>query len=162
MRKLWLTVVLLLVGGMAAQAQQPGMRRQQLQQQVMTRLMENYRVQAGLDDDQFDALRRVMKESLERRAELQQRERALWVALEGQMRPGVAADADSLTRTMDSLIEIQNELVEQQRLDLQRYSEFLNPVQRAQLMLLTRRFQNNVNQIMQRRMQQGRPPGGIP
>jgi hypothetical protein len=159
MRRLWVTVVVLLLTGGAALAQQPGVRRQQLQQEVMQRLMENYRVQAGLGEEQYENLREVMLESLGQRAELLQRERIMWTALQGQMRPGVGADADSVSGLMDSLIGIQDQLVQLQRQDQQRYAEFLDPVQRAQLMLSTRRFQNNVNQIMQRRRQQGRPPG---
>lgn len=159
MHRCWATIVLLSVCGAVLHAQQgPGPRRQLLQQQVMQQLMENYRAQSGISDEQFTRLRDVMTQSLLQRAELQQRERELWMALEGQMRPGVAADADSLVGLMDALLEVQSQVVALHENDQLKYSEFLSPVQRAQLMLATRRFQNSVNQIMQRRMQQGRPP----
>ncbi len=159
MRRFLSTIVMLSVCGTVLHAQQgPGPRRQLLQQQVMQQLMDNYRAQSGINDEQFARLREVMTQSLLRRAELQQRERELWMALEGQMRPGVAADADSLAGLMDALLEVQSQVVALHDDDQRRYAEFLSPVQRAQLMLATRRFQNSVNQIMQRRMQQGRPP----
>jgi hypothetical protein len=144
----------------AVSAQQPARRQRQLQQQVVQRLMQNFRAQAGLTDQEYERFRDVITSSFTQRAEIQLRERSLWVALDGQMRPGVAADADSLTAIMDALIDVQSELVELQRQDQQQYAEFLTAVQRAQLMLTTRRLQNNIQGIMQRRGQPVIPPGG--
>ena len=78
------------------------------------------------------------------------------MALQGQMRPGVAADADSLEVLMEALIAVQQERVDQARADMERYSEFLDPVQQAQLMLSLRRLQF---QIEGARMRQRGPPG---
>jgi hypothetical protein len=144
----------------AVSAQQPGRRQRQLQQQVVQRLMQNFRAQAGLTDQEYEQFREVITRSFTQRTEIQLRERSLWLALDGQMRPGVAADADSLTRIMDSLVDVQSELVELQRRDQQEYAEFLTPVQRAQLMLTTRRLQNNIQGIMQRRGQPAIRRGG--
>lgn len=144
----------------AVSAQQPARRQRQLQQQVVQRLMQNFRAQAGLTDQEYERFREVITSSFTRRTEIQLRERSLWAALDDQMRPGVAADADSLIRVMDSLIDVQSELVELQRQDQEQYAGFLTPVQRAQLMLTTRRLQNNIQGIMQRRGQPVIPPGG--
>ncbi len=143
----------------AVSAQQPGRRQGQLQQQVVQRLMQNFRAQAGLADQEYEQFREVITRSFTQRTEIQLRERSLWVALDDQMRPGVAADTDSLSKIMDSLIDVQSELVELQRRDQQEYAEFLTPVQRAQLMLTTRRLQNNIQGIMLRRGQPVIPPG---
>ncbi len=147
-----------LAGPVGAQ-NQPGPQRRQLLQQVIERLLENGRVQAGLTDEQFGRYREIARRSIARRNEIQGRERVLWRALEGQMRPGVAADEDSATALIDSLIAVPGQLVDLMRAEQREYGEFLTPVQRAQLMLIHRRFENNIQQILQRRLQ-NRPGQG--
>ena len=72
------------------------------------------------------------------------RERQLWMALQAQMRPGVAADEDSLRTMMAALIEIQQEHVDEAREEMATAAEFLTPVQQAQLMLAVRRLQSQI------------------
>ncbi len=74
------------------------------------------------------------------------------------MRPGVAADPDSLNTLMDALIQVQADRVEQARTEQAEYAEFLTPVQRAQLTLSWRRLQGQIEQVRQR-MRGRRPPG---
>ena len=126
--------------------QNPQMRRQ-LQQQVVERFMENVRVQAGLSDEQMERVREVARESFEARQELAERERETWRALEGQMRPGVAADADSLGALMDNLLAIQDERVTQARQEQAAYAEFLTPVQRAQLTIAWHRLHLQIERV---------------
>jgi hypothetical protein len=127
-------------------AQNPQMRRQ-LQQQVVERFMENIRVQAGISDEQMERVREVARASFEARQALAQRERDVWRALEGQMRPGVAADADSLETLMESLLTIQDERVTQARGEQASYAEFLSPVQRAQLTIAWRRLNMQIERV---------------
>ncbi len=138
-------------------AQEPPERRQQLQQEVMRRFTENYRAQVGLDDEQAARFEETAQRSMEHRTTALQRERQLWMALQGQMRPGVGADEDSLRTLMAALIDIQQERVDQTREEMAAYGEFLTPVQQAQLMLSLRRLQH---QIEGARMRQRGPPGG--
>jgi len=122
-----------------------------LRQRVMMRFMETYRIQAGLTDQQFARFRREMRRTFEERAALQRRQRELYLALEGQMRPGVAADADSVSRLLDGLEQAQQEQVDQFKAERKAYSAFLNPVQVAQLVLAWQRLQQQVQQVLQRR-----------
>jgi len=162
MRSLTLTVLMAISVSGAGQAQQGQARqRQMLQQQVMQRYMTSYRQQAGLSDEQFELFRSTATNSNEQRREIQARERELWQALQAQMRPGVAADPDSLTQLMDGLLAIQQEFLDLTRTEHQVYAEFLTPVQRAQLLIATRRLQESIQQIMRRRQGQG-SPGGSP
>ncbi len=158
MRKILLIPALaaLAVAPLQAQDDRPPQRRMQLQQEVMHRFMENYRSQVTLDDEQFAQFEEITRQSMERRGELLRHERGLWMALQGQMRPGVAADADSLTTLMEALLAVQQERVDQARADMERYAEFLDPVQQAQLVLSLRRLQF---QIEGARMRQRSPPG---
>jgi hypothetical protein len=159
MRALTLTALLAIALTSAGQAQQGQMRqRQRLQQQVMQRYMQSYRQQAGLSDDQFRQFTEMTSRTFSERAELRERERALWQALEQQMRPGVAANADSLTKLMDDIMDIQQQVAEAERQTQEELAKFLTPVQRAQLMLSQRRLQMNIEEIMRQRREGG---GGI-
>ena len=126
--------------------QNPQLRRQ-LQQQVVERFMENVRVQAGLSEEQMERVREVARQSFEDRQALAERERRTWRALEGQMRPGVAADADSLEALLDRLLGIQDERVAQARQEQATYAEFLTPVQRAQLTIAWHRLHLQIERI---------------
>lgn len=134
-------------------AQTPDMERERLQEQVLERFMANYRSQAGLSDEQFVRFQRVAREAFEARNALNRQERALWRGLEGQMRPGIAADADSLSRLLAGLVDIQSQRVERLRMDQAQFGEFLSPVQLAQLTIAIRRFQMQVERVLQQRMQ---------
>lgn len=126
---------------------------ERLREQVMRRFMENYRNQAGLTDEQFARFQDVTRRAWERRRELEQRERALLRALEGQMRPGVAADQDSVAALIDALIDAQAARVQHARSDQEEYAAFLNPVQRAQIVLAWTRLERQIQQIVRRRME---------
>ena len=160
MYRIWLIPITLGVLAGPALAQRPDMPPEQLRQQIMRRFTTNYRQAAGLTDEQSEQFRGVTQRVFEQRAELQQRERALWQALEGQMRPGVAADGDSLTGLMGALFDVQAERVERSRAIQGEYAAFLSPVQQAQLMLAMRRFMVQIEGVRRRMMQQqGRRPG---
>lgn len=141
----------------AAGAQEP--LRDSLQARVTERFLFNYRNAARLTDDQFLKLQDALRRSTQERAELQRRERDVWMALEGQMRPGVAADADSVRRLLDALVALQAERAEQLRREQAAMGGFLTPVQRALFAIEFRRLQARVEDIRrQRRMPLMRMP----
>ncbi len=159
MRRLWLIPMALSILGVPALAQEPGMGPEQLRQQIMQRFLMNYRTSAGLTDEQFEQFSQVAERSFRARGEFQRREREIIQALEGQMRPGVAADEDSLVVLMDALVELQTQRVEQGRTELAEYAAFLTPVQQAQLVLTMRRFMFQIEGVRRRMQQRGRQPG---
>ncbi len=142
-----------------AAAQNPPMRRQMLQQQVIERFLANYRAQAGLDDAQFERLRETLRQHFETRNALAQREREAFRALESQMRPGVAADDKTVSSLLEDLVRIQQERAEQTRKEQQEYAVFLTPVQRAQLTLAWQRLQMQMERV---RAGQGGPRMELP
>lgn len=154
---LGLIAVALVLGVSPLWGQNPMERRRQLQQQVMQRFIENVRSQAGLSDENFGRLQQVMRRSFEARNELQRREAEVWMALEGQMRPGVAADADSLNVLLDALLAVGAERVAQARREQAEYAEFLTPVQRAQVTLAWRRLQMQIERMGQMERMRRRP-----
>jgi hypothetical protein len=140
-------------------AQDPEVRREMLQQQVVQRFLANYRAQAGLTDGQFEQFREVTRRSFEARADLARRERGVWLALEAQMRPGVAANPDSVVVLLDQALAIQQEQLDQARREQEEYARFLNPIQRAQLAIAWRRLQMQIEGVRGRMMGPGRRQG---
>jgi hypothetical protein len=152
MRTLALVSLLLAFAAPAlAQGGPPGPDR--LREQVMQRFIENYRVQAGLTDQQFSRFQEAVRRSWDQRRNFQDRERALLQGLEAQMRPGVAANQDSVSRLLDGLVQLQANRADQSRKEQAEFAEFLNPVQRAQLVLAFARLERQIEQLLQRRME---------
>ena len=152
MRSLIALVMLLALAGPLSAQGRPNPER--LREQVVARFIENFRNQAGLTDEQFAQFQTITRRSWQARRELEQRQRQVLQALEGQMRPGVAANPDSVATLIDTLIEIQAGQVARARTDQADYAAFLNPVQRAQLVLSFTRLERQIEQIVRRRMQQ--------
>lgn len=153
---MWLTGGLLVSSSTSLAAQEPTPPPERLREQIMERFLMNYRQQAALDDDQFRQFQQVALSSWQERRALEQRERALYRALDGQLRPGIAANPDSVGILLDGLLAVQQERVDRARADQAAYAEFLSPVQRAQLVLMTARFERQIEEIMRRRMEQRR------
>lgn len=164
MRTLWtLGLLVLVVSPLLAQQGPPpgagpgGPAAERLRQQVMQRFLQTYRTQAGLTPDQDRRFQEVFRRSVDQRRDLQQRQQQLFRALEGQMRPGVAANPDSLTRLLDAIVAQQAAMVEQTRNEQREYAQFLTPVQRGQLVLMTERLQQQVQDVIRRRMEMRQP-----
>jgi hypothetical protein len=139
---------------LAAQGEPPMVET--LRRQVMERLVQSFRTQAGLTPEQDERFRVVVARSLQQRRQLEQQERMLWRALQDQMRPGVAANPDSLTGLLDGLLAAQQSRVDQARDEQREYAAFLTPIQRAQLTLMLQQLQRQIEQVLQRRpMRQG-------
>ena len=154
MRAVLFTLLCGVAVSQAVEGQAPGRQRRELQQQVVQRFMQNVRVQAGLSDDQFEQFGNVTRDSFEERATLARQEAALWRALEGQMRPGVAAEADSIAVLMTGIADITEERAALTRVEMEQFETFLDPVQRAQVMLAWRRLQLQIDRILQGRTDQ--------
>ena len=161
MRTILLTLLCTVAVSYSAQGQGPTRQRRELQQQVVQRYMQNVRVQAGLSDGQFEQFGTVTRDTFEERATLARQEAGLWRALEGQMRPGVAAEADSIAVLMTGIADIMEERAALTRAEMEQFETFLDPIQRAQVMLAWRRLQFQIDRILQGRTDQPmRRPGG--
>ncbi len=150
----WLIALVALLALAEPMSAQVRPNPERLREQVVARFIENFRNQAGLTDDQFTRFQTVTRRSWQTRRELEQRQRQVLQAMEQQMRPGVAADPDSVTTLIDALLEIQEGQVARARADQEDYAAFLDPVQRAQLVLSFTRLERQIEQIVRRRMQQ--------
>jgi hypothetical protein len=153
MHRAWLVALGLFTTPLWAQQQLP--RRQALIQQITERFMGNFRQQAGLTPEQYQKFRGVAQRSFQERRLRQQQEQEFWRALESQMRPGVAANPDSVTKLLDGIVAIRTANLEALRADQKEYATFLSPVQRAHLFLQFERLQRNIEEMIQQRIQRG-------
>lgn len=128
-------------------------RARMLREQVERRFGQMVQQDLQLSEPQMQQLRGAMRAHQERRRELAQRQMAVMQAIRFQMRPGIAADRDSLARLLDTETQLRVEHAQQEG-QLERELGFLNPVQRARFMQMMRRFEDQVQEIRRRRMQQ--------
>ena len=154
-RVLW--VLLLALGGsrpLMAQVDDSG-RTEQLRHRVEGRFAERVREQLQLSDDQMNRLRGTARTYGARRRELAGREREIRTALAEQLRPGVAADQDSVSRLTDALVEIRDEQVHTLQDENREMAEYLTPVQRSQLFVMRERLIRRAREIRQERGESG-------
>ena len=159
MRRTGLVVALALALAPAAgrlMAQDPmapaGERVEQLRQQIEDRFAARAQEELGLNDEQFQRLRTTSAQFAAQRRGVEQEERRLRQAMAVQLRPGVAANQDSVARLIDALINVRSASVESYRAEMKALSSFLNPVQRAQYLILRERLMTLAQEVRARRL----------
>jgi hypothetical protein len=160
-RSLWGLAFIALTGFAPAHAQDTGgeedpARAQQLRQQIEDRFATRVKEELGLSDEQLAKLRATSVTYGSRRRELQARERLLRSALGAQMRPGVAANQDSVSKLTDGLVNLRSAYAQTLRDENNEMATYLTPVQRTQLLAMRERFLRRIQEIrQQRRARQG-------
>ncbi len=164
MRKAFLGALLVFVVGPLTAQEQVGPGREVLRQQVLERFTQNFIREAGLTEDQRAEFRQTLQRHFRERGRFAQRRRGLLRAIEEQMRPGVAADEDSVTRVLESIVALGEEMATAVRAEQEEYAGFLAPVQRALLLIHYERFRRQIEGVQRRGMQRrgNRPGGGGP
>jgi len=147
-----LSIVALLVAVATAPASgqgsaAPTQRRDQLRQLIEERFTERAKEQLGLTDDQTTKLRETSRKFGGQRRELEARGMAVRDALSRQLRPGIAANRDSVSKLTDAAAEIRVQYAQTFREELRETSKFLDPVQRAQLYTMRERLLRRAREI---------------
>jgi Spy/CpxP family protein refolding chaperone len=153
MRRLVLLVALSLAAHGDVAAQDPDTTRPQataLRQRIEERFAQRVQEQLALSDEQAAKLRATSQEYGERRRKMEARERDLRVALTGQLRPGVAANEDSVARLTKALVDLRVDYANTWRDEMNALS-YLTPVQRAQLYVMRDRLLQRVQEIRDER-----------
>jgi Spy/CpxP family protein refolding chaperone len=135
---------------------QEGPRAAALRRELELRFAMQVQQQLQLSEEQTAKVRDIMSGFAERRRELEQQERQLRVALNAQLRPGIAANPDSVNRLVDAIAtgRVSNaQLVQEEMREL---STVLDPVQRGQLFLMRDRLLQRVQEMRQQNRM--RPP----
>ena len=94
-------------------------------------------------------MRTTVAAMFERRRTLEEDERRYRAALAGQLRPGVAANQDSVARLMDAILEVRSRYVESYRDEMKEMAAYLTPSQRAQYFILRERLLDRVRAARQ-------------
>ncbi|HEX9729870.1 MAG TPA: hypothetical protein VGA37_15345 [Gemmatimonadales bacterium] len=132
-------------------AAQVGPTPERLREEVVNRFLQNYRAQSGLSDEQFAQFQEMTRRVWMARRDFDRQERRVMIGLEEQMRPGIAADPDQVSALLDELMHLHVRRAAQAQSDQAEYAEFLNPVQRGQLVLAFMRLDRQIEQIMRER-----------
>jgi len=140
---------------LAAQEQRYGPGREELRHRIEERFTAHARDRLGLTDEQVKRLSETSREFGGRRREIEARARTIREALAGQLRPGIAADRDSVTKLTDAALDLRIAYAETFRDELRATSKFLDPVQRAQLFAMRDRLLHHAKEIHGRRRDHG-------
>ena len=133
-------------------------RREQLRAQIEARWDQRVKAELGLTDQQMDRLRATVRADRDRRIHVQDREMDLRRAMADQMRPGVAANQDSLSRLQDALAQNHVARAELEQQEQRELATFLSPVQRTRLLYMRQMLMQRIQTIREGRWRpQGRP-----
>jgi hypothetical protein len=155
-RSLWGLALVAAIGASPALAQNPyteddPARVQELRQRIEDRFAARVKEELGLTNEQLAKLRATSQTYGGRRRELEARERTLRSALAAQMRPGVAANQDSVSKLTDGLVNLRSSYAQTLRDENGEMSKYLTPVQRSQLLAMRERFMRRIQEIRQQR-----------
>lgn len=106
---------------------------------IQQRFARQVQQQLGLTQEQADKMRATTLTYFAKRRTLEIQERRLKQALASQMRPGQAADQDSVARLTDQLLTLKIQQVQSYRDELKEMT-YLTPVQRAQFFIMRERL----------------------
>ncbi|MGH2668194.1 MAG: hypothetical protein ACREMF_02385 [Gemmatimonadales bacterium] len=157
MRKFIWALGLALAMGPALAAQEVGVppedsaERERLLQQIEQRFGRVVQRQLGLTADQAAKLRTTEERFRQRRRAILRQQLEFRIALQGQMRPGQAADPDSVRKLMDGIQSNRGELLRLEQEQDQEMAEYLTPVQRAQYQMLRERLIQRLAEVRRER-----------
>jgi len=160
MRRLILGCVLVALSAVPALAQQPTgpeSRREELRRRLEERFALRVQEELNLSTDQMSRLRATSREFAGRRRELEALQRDLRRALADQMRPGVAAAQDSVAKLTDGLVDLRIDYARTLKDEMTQLGKFLDPVQRAKLLVFRERLIERVQRLRQERQEGGGP-----
>jgi Spy/CpxP family protein refolding chaperone len=130
-----------------------------IRQQIEQRFAQQIQANLGLTDQQAVKLRATFNAYAPKRRAMEQEERAIKRGLQGQLRPGIAANADSVAKLVDRLLELKVTYAQSFVDENREMSKYLTPVQRAQFQVMRERLMARIEAIRQQRQQQLRQQG---
>jgi len=153
MRKTTLLLLgLSLTGAGSLAAQDPGDdtgRAGELRRQIEDRFTARVQEELGLNDQQALKLRETVGVYFVKRRTLEAEERRLRQGLAAELRPGVAANKDNVARLTDQLLDNKVRYVETYRAEVKDLGAFLDPVQRAQFLIMRERLLDRVKEAQE-------------
>jgi len=154
-------VVLLIAFAMAAPlpAQQVSDSSQRpLVQALQRRVFEVVQRTLGATDDQMRQLTEVNRKYQDERRELNQKDREARQTIRAEVLRDSLANQDLVARKLDELAEVQRQRIEIFTREQRDLAHFLTPVQRAKYATLQEGLRRKVEQLRQRRQENGLAP----
>jgi hypothetical protein len=144
-------------------SQEPGagrLRLEELRRRVRERFSERVQQDLNLTNDQMRHLRGTVGKFGVRRRDMEYRQRTLREALARQLRPGLGAFPDSVARLTDELMGLRVHYAETFRDEQAELARYLDPVQRARILVLRERLLERGKSFRGRRplMERRAPP----
>jgi hypothetical protein len=160
---LWSLVLVFSPFGLAGaqRADSTAIRRDSLRHRIEERFAVRAQEELGLTNEQTAKLRATSQQFGARRAELRNRSQRLREALAAQLRPGIAANQDSVAKLTDAMIELRMAEAQASREEVREQSKYLNPVQRARLYVMRERFAHRVKEVHGHRGEMGKHRRGM-
>src|SRR3989475_3943442 len=132
---------------------------QQLRQQIRERWNARVRQDLNLSDDQAAKLQGTEQKFTQQRVDLAQRQRWINEGLRGQLRPGVAANSDSVRKLMDARDRNRAALAEIDRNQNREVAGYLTPVQQARYQMMREQLRRRIQEIREQRRRRGEMMG---
>jgi hypothetical protein len=145
------------VPALAQEPAGPGPRREELRRRLEERFAARVQEELELSSEQMSQLRSTSREFAGRRRELEAAQRILRRGLADQMRPGVAADKDSVAKLTDGLVDLRVDYARTLKDEMSQLGKFLDPVQRAKLLVFRERLIERVQKLRRERQEGGGP-----
>lgn len=124
-------------------------RAERLRRLIQERFAARVQEELALSDQQADRMREVVGSYFLKRRNFDVEERRLRQALAGELRPGVAANKDNVARYTDQLLDLKVRYAQSYKDEVREMSSFLDPVQRAQFLLLRERLLDKVREAQE-------------
>jgi len=167
MKRLWLVLSLVLAPGLAAQEpaapQRPDTAEaERLRAQIEQRFSQRVQEELHLTPDQAAKLRASQEKFGAQRRTLMRQQMERRMALDDQMQPGIAANADSVRKLMDANQAARGQMFKLEQDEDREMSGYLTPVQRARYQQMREGFMRRVAEMRaQRRGGAGRMGPGM-
>jgi hypothetical protein len=158
---LWSLILALAPFGVAGaqRADTASIRADSLRQRIQERFALRAQEELGLTKEQTAKLQATSQQFSARRGDLRTRGERLEEALAAQLRPGIAANQDSVAKLTDAMIGLRMAEAQASRDEVKEQSKYLNPVQRARLYVMRERFAHRVREVHGHRGDMGRHGG---
>ncbi|MDZ4865235.1 MAG: hypothetical protein SGJ01_17580 [Gemmatimonadota bacterium] len=124
-------------------------RAERLRRLIQERFAARVQEELALSDQQAERMRDVVGNYFLKRRNFDIEERRLRQGLAGELRPGVAANKDNVARYTDQLLDLKVRYAQSYKEEVRDMGAFLDPVQRAQFLLLRERLLDKVREAQE-------------
>lgn len=136
----------------------PPPRIAMLRRQIEESFKRRATKELALTDDQAARMSKIVQATGDRRRVLEDEMRRLQDALDGELRPGVAANADSVSRMIDRMGQNRVAYAESFRDEMRDLAPVLSPIQRGQYLIMRDRLLQRIRELQDNRQPAGGPP----